>query len=67
MFACSQLMHLFFDCYLSQRLTDCSTAVQENMYVEHYHGERINQFLYSTNEIYKKFIAEHIQIGIGCL
>ncbi|KAK0164123.1 hypothetical protein PV328_002784 [Microctonus aethiopoides] len=31
MFTCTQLMHLFFDCYLSQQLTDCSTAIQKHI------------------------------------
>ncbi|KAK0081781.1 hypothetical protein PV325_011573 [Microctonus aethiopoides] len=31
MFACAQMLHLFFDCYLSQQLTDKSSAIQEHI------------------------------------
>ncbi|KAK0071438.1 hypothetical protein PV326_001232, partial [Microctonus aethiopoides] len=31
MFAGAQIMHLFFDCYLSQRLADNSSAIEEHI------------------------------------
>ncbi|KAK0164122.1 hypothetical protein PV328_002783 [Microctonus aethiopoides] len=38
MFACTQMMHLFFDCYLSQRLSDSSVAIQEYITFSKWYG-----------------------------
>ncbi|KAK0182760.1 hypothetical protein PV327_000861 [Microctonus hyperodae] len=42
MFAGAQMLHLFFDCYLSQQLTDKSTDIQENITLSNWYKMSLN-------------------------
>ncbi|KAK0074549.1 hypothetical protein PV326_012351, partial [Microctonus aethiopoides] len=42
MFAAAQMLHLFFDCYLSQQLTDKSMDIQENITLSNWYKMSLN-------------------------